>query len=59
MTVETTLSLDIDDRGHAVALSFSPPLSPAAELCTRRSLGRLGGAPGHHALPMSLSLGGR
>lgn len=58
VTIATTLAVDVDAQGRATSASFSPPLSPAVEQCTRRSLGRLGGTPGHHEVPLSLSLGG-
>jgi hypothetical protein len=59
VTIETTLTLVVGAGGKVDAFSFSPPLAPATEQCFQGGNAKLRGPAGRHAVPLTLSLGGR
>lgn len=59
VTIETTLTLVIGASGKVDTFSFSPPLAPATEQCFQGGNAKLRGPAGRHAVPLTLSLGGR
>lgn len=59
VTIETTLALTVSSDGRVGTFSFSPPVSPTIEQCFQKGKSKLRGPTGSHAVPMTLSLGGR